>query len=360
MSGKVPVAVVGVSWRSAPAAVRAQLAAITDETDPVQELRKGGYVTGAVRVATCSRTEWILTSDEPDWAATLLRGALMSRVAGLEQEQLHVRAGGASVHYLLRVAVGLDSVAEGEGAVGRQVLKHFEHARSLGLADKRIMQVWKEVERLINSRREISPGANARGVQSLVREELRERGARKVAILGRGDFGLAMERSLRGVDTLEISVWSRQTLYELLEKSASFDAIVICTGASEAWLQLPARRSKGLCIDAGSPPQVKSAPGWIQIGLDQLLVRSDMELPGAERERLEKIVMSATQHLTTQLCGASHSPVLAAIDAERTAFLNDQLPALLEGLPRDQVRKVRQAVGAFTHAILQKTREVSS
>jgi hypothetical protein len=52
--------------------------------------------------------------------------------------------------------------------------------------------------------------------------------------------------------------------------------------------------------------------------------------------------------------------MLAAIDAERQAFLNEQLPGLLEGLPRDQAQRVRQAVGAFTHAILQKTREVSS
>lgn len=360
MSGKVPVAVVGVSWRSAPSAVRAQLAAITDDTDPVQELRRGGYVTGAVRVATCSRTEWILTADEPDWAATLLRGALMSRVMGLEQEQLHVRAGGASIHYLLRVAVGLDSVAEGEGAVGRQVLKSFEHARALGLTDKRIKQVWKEVERLIRARRESVPGAQTRGVQSLVREELREHHVSKVAILGRGDFGLAMERSLRGANQWNISVWSRQTLNELLEKAASFDAVVVCTGASEAWLQLPARRTKGWCIDAGSPPQVKSAPGWSQVNLDQLLARSDMDLPEDERLRLENFVMDATQHLTTALSAPSHSPVLAAIDAERTLFLNEQLPALLQGLPREQALRVRQAVGAFTHAILQKTREVSS
>jgi glutamyl-tRNA reductase len=283
----------------------------------------------------------------------------MSRVSGLEHEQLHVRCGGASLHYILRVAVGLDSVAEGEGAVGRQVLKAFEHARERGLTDKRVRQVWKQVERVMHLRRSV-PGAQSRGVQSLVREALREHGVHSVAILGRGEFGLAMERSLRGANRWEITTWSRQSLEELLATTGRFDALVVCTGAAQAWLELPTRAGAGLCIDAGSPPQVRAAPGWATLGLDELLARPDMHLPETERHRLEGIVMEATQALTSALSTPSPASTLAAIDAERSAFLNEQLPALLAGLPRDQVKRVRQAVGAFTHTILQKTREVSS
>lgn len=358
MSGPVPVAVVGVSWRSAPTHVRAQLAALNDDNDPVHELRRGGYVSGAVRVATCSRTEWILAGDQPEWAATLLRGALMSRVTGLEHEQLHARSGGAALHYILRVAVGLDSVAEGEGAVGRQVLKAFESARGRGLTDKRVRQVWKQVERLIHLRRDSVPSAQSRGVQSLVREALREHPVKTIAILGRGEFGLAMERSLRGAQRWEIATFSRQTMAALLDAHARFDAVVVCTGGAQAWFELPLGR--GVCVDAGSPPQVKAAPGWKRVGLDELLTRPDMDLSESERHRLEGIVMDATQALTNVLSMPSPANTLALIDAERTAFLNEQLPALLAGLPRDQVRRVRQAVGAFTHTILQKTREVSS
>jgi glutamyl-tRNA reductase len=356
----VPVAVVGVSWRSAATSVRAQLAALDGPADPVQELRAAGYVSGAVRVATCSRTEWILTSDQPEWAATLLKGALLSRIEGLGSDQLHVRSGGASVHYLLRVAVGLDSVAEGEGAVGRQVLKSFEVAREAGLTDKRMRQVWKQVERLIRARRETAPGAQTRGVQSLVRAALGEAPVRRVAILGRGDFGLAMERSLKGANRWEVEAFSRQSMVDFFARLEEFEAVVLCTGAAQAWLELPVRKRPGLCLDAGSPPQLKSAPGWRTAGLDELLARPDMQLPEDERHRLEHLVLEGTQRLTQALDAPSTAPMLAAIDAERTAFLNEQLPALLEGLPRDRVQKVRQAVGAFTHAILLKTREVSS
>lgn len=360
MSSKVPVAVVGVSWRSAPTHVRAQLAALDDERDPVRELRASGYVSGAVRVATCSRTEWILTADNPDWAATLLQGALLSRVDGLEAEQLHVRAGAASLHYVLRVAVGLDSVAEGEGAVGRQVLKSFEHARGLGLTDRRMRMLWKHVERLIGARREKTPGAQTRGVQSLVRDVLKEHPVSTVAILGRGDFGQAIDRSLKAAARWNVTTWSRLGIEEFEEAATGVDAVVVCTGGGKAWLELPRRPRPGLCIDTGSPPQVKPSPGWTIIGLDALLSRPDIELNEEVRQHLEALVMGATHDLSRALGARSASSTLAAIDAERTAFLNEQLPSLLAGLPKEQVKKVRQAVGAFTHSILKMTREVSS
>lgn len=360
MTSGLPVAVVGVSWRSAPTEVRSRLAALADEHDPVQELRAAGYVTGAARVVTCSRTEWILTADDAEWAATLLHGALLSRVPGLEAEHLHTRAGGAAVHYLLRVAVGLDSVAEGEGAVGRQVLKSFERARAVGLTDRRLRLVWKQVERVIRARRDQTPGAHSRGVQSLVRDVLAEHAVATVAILGRGDFGHAIERALTATKGWDVTTWSRQALGELEARAPELDAVVVCTAGTTAWLELPPRRRPGLCIDTGSPPQVRASSGWTIVGLDALLARPDIELSEVERRRLERLVLQATEELARLLSAKSTSSTLAAIDAERSAFLNERLPALLEGLPKERVKEVRRAVGAFTHAILKKTREVSS
>lgn len=355
-----PVAVVGVSWRSAPTLVRAQLSALSDGAEPIASLRAAGYVAGAACISTCSRTEWILTAEQPEWAGSLLRSALVSRVPGLSPEAVQVRAGAAAVHYLLRVAVGLDSVAEGEGAVGRQVLKAFETARALGLADRRLRRVWKQVERLIHLRRDQVPGATSRGVQSLVREALSDGAVRRVAVLGRGDFGQSMERALRGANRWEISTWSRQTLDGMLEALHAVDALVVCTGASHAWLNLPPRKRPALCIDAGSPPQVASAPGWTRLGLDELLARPELHLTEAERERLEQLVGESMATLQAELEAPAPARTLAAIDAERATFLNVELPALLAGLSPKQARRVRQAVGAFTHTLIKRTREAAS
>lgn len=361
MSHSVPVGVVGVSWRTASTRLRAQLAALAgDAESPIVALRDGGYVQGAMCVATCSRTEWLFTSDNPDWAGALLRGALVTRLPELPVDAVHVRAGAAGLHYLLRVAVGLDSVAEGEGAVGRQLLKAFEAARAAGHTDKRLRQVWKHLERLLHQRRDAVPTQRTLGVQALVREALRERGVRSVAVLGKGEFGQAMERSLLAHGGWTVTSWSRAGLDALSRALPEHDAVVVCTAGAQSWLELPEATRPALVVDAGSPPQVKRAPGWTLVDLDELLARPELQLADAERERLDGLVHDAMDGLHAALAAPTRAATLAAIDAERTAFLNERLPQLLEGLPKEQVRAVRQAVGAFTHAILQRTREVSS
>jgi glutamyl-tRNA reductase len=340
--------------------IRGQFAQLVNDPELIGSLRSAGYVTGAACITTCSRTEWILTGDQPEWAGNLLRGALASRMPECPPELVQVRAGAAAVHYVLRVAVGLDSVAEGEGAVGRQVLKAFEQARATGSSDGRLNRVWKHVDRLIHQRRDEVPSARSLGVQSLVRQALHEHPVKKIAILGRGEFGQAMERSLKAVYGWEVSTWSRQQLETLFEEQASFDALVVCTGGAAPWLELPSRKKAGLVFDAGSPPQVKSAPGWTLVGLDTLLARPELHLSEEDREKLHALVDREAVSLTADLAAPAPANALAAIDAERAAFLNEQLPALLVGLSPKQARRVRQAVGAFTHQLMKRTREAAS
>ncbi len=355
----IPIAVVGATWRTAPTTVRAELASLAEEEEALLALRQGGYVGGIACISTCSRTEWVVSADQPEWAANLLRGALHSRIPSLQPEHLHVRSGAAAGHYIFRVAAGLDSVAQGEGAVGRQVLAAFEKAHDAGLTDGRLRKVWKHAERLIHGRRDVGGGSDTRGVQTLVRAELHEKGARKVAVMGRGEFGQAMQRSLIGAGEFEVSTWSRATAEDLFARMNSLDALVVCTGAAHAWLNLPPRKTPGLCIDAGSPAQVRGADGWTLVGLDDLLARPELQLSEEEREKLERMMLEAANRLSASFAANSNSRVLAAIDAEKTAFLREQLPVLLEGLPPETVKKVQKAVGAFTHAILQKTRELA-
>lgn len=349
------IAIVGASWRTATTMQRAQLAEAAG--DALTSLRESGYVTGAACISTCSRTEWILSAEQPEWAGNLLRSALAARMPELDQRALSVRAGGSAVNHLLRVVVGLDSVAEGESAVGRQVLRAFEHSRTSGLSDRRLRHVWKHVERLIHLRRDTVPSSRSLGVQTLVREELQERDVRTVAILGRGDFGQAMERCLRGANRWEVTTWSRQSMDELMKRSV--DALIICTGGPAPWLTLSSKKP-ALCIDAGAPPQILSAEGWELLGLDELLSRPERQLPEDERERLELLVSEASAGLVDALQTPAPSKALAAIDAERAQFLNQELPSLLTGLSPKEARRVRQAVSAFTHKLIQRTRESTS
>ena len=62
----VPLALVGMSYREAPSAVRAALAAIDAEVGgPSQQLLDAGQVTGVVRIESCARVEWLFAAEHP-------------------------------------------------------------------------------------------------------------------------------------------------------------------------------------------------------------------------------------------------------------------------------------------------------
>ena len=128
---------------------------------------------------------------------------------------------------------------------------------------------------------------------------------KKVAIIGRASSARRWSAASRPSPSWEVSTWSRQTLDTLLAQHHSFDAVVVCTGAASPWLQLPGlRRKHGLVIDAGSPPQVKSAPGWTMVGLDTLLARPELHLTEEDRDRLGELVTDASTALTAELHAA--------------------------------------------------------
>src|SRR5262249_21688460 len=116
----IPLAVLGMDFRDGPTAVRSALGGLdSGSSSPTAELLASGAAKGVALLETCSRCEWVISSAQPAWAAELLKSALLSRAGGAER-RMHVRVGSAAIHYLMRVAAGLESVAEGEPAVGRQ------------------------------------------------------------------------------------------------------------------------------------------------------------------------------------------------------------------------------------------------
>ena len=118
----LPLAIVGASFRDVPTQLRARLHQLDEgASSPSQMLREGGHVQGIVRIVTCSRVEWVMSTPTPEYAASMLQSALAMRCTQ-GPVTLHAKHGMPAAHYLFRVVLGLDSVAEGESAVGRQVL----------------------------------------------------------------------------------------------------------------------------------------------------------------------------------------------------------------------------------------------
>jgi glutamyl-tRNA reductase len=102
----IPLALVGMSYREAPSAVRAALVELDSEAGgPARQLLDAGEISGVVRIESCARVEWLLASERPAWAAELFGAALTGAAENPDRVRPRVPRA-AAVGGLLRVAAG--------------------------------------------------------------------------------------------------------------------------------------------------------------------------------------------------------------------------------------------------------------
>jgi glutamyl-tRNA reductase len=131
---------VGLSHRTAPLAVREQLA-MTEPQRAHLLARWGQAPYEAMVVATCNRVEVYVAT--PDAAAT--RAGLrqeLSRLGGTELlEHLYEHQGASAVEHLFRVTSSLDSMVLGETQILGQLKEAFEQAQQAGAARRVLSRV---------------------------------------------------------------------------------------------------------------------------------------------------------------------------------------------------------------------------
>jgi glutamyl-tRNA reductase len=349
-----PLAIVGASFRDVPTKMRARLHQLDEgESSPSAQLREGGHVQGVVRIVTCSRVEWVMSTATPEWAASMLMSALAVRVPEVPLS-LHSKHGLPAANYLFRVVLGLDSVAEGESAVGRQVLTGFANAHKKSSTDPVLRQVWKQTETLIHQRRAEGAAVATAGIQSLVVAVLLEvaKPEAPIVIWGLGEVGRATQRALARAGFTRVVGCKRGDGDELQRLAKAGAHVVVCTGATAAYLELPAITSSRLCIDIGCPAQVVSAPGWERMDLDALLSGQRQQLDDSQRSRLIALAKQASDDLQQALADNTRPGRLSSLEETRRKYFSETLPALLEDLPRPKAEKLRQSIARFAHQML--------
>ena len=353
----VPLALVGMSYREAPSAVRAALAAIDAEVGgPSQQLLDAGQVTGVVRIESCARVEWLFAAEHPAWAAELFSATLIGAAENPDRLRPRVRHGAAAAGALLRVAAGLDSVAQGEHAIGNQVLRSFERAHEAGTVCRNLHVAWRGVGEMLGKARRILPQGRTGGVQQLVIDRITDvRRDAPIAVFGLGEIGRAMLRALNDAGFLAAESFNRASMRAFDGAVARAEVVIIASGAPHAWLTLPPGGGRQV-FDLGSPLQVVAAPGWRMTGLDELLDGHGAVLPDAEYAALEAECATSAEKICQTLLAPPPSDTLAAMTAIRTEFMQNKLPGLLEGLPPQRARKLTSEVNAMLHEFISAAR----
>jgi glutamyl-tRNA reductase len=353
----IPLALVGMSYREAPSAVRAALAAIDAEANgPSQQLLAAGEVSGVVRIESCARVEWLFAAEHPAWAAELFSATLIGAAENPDHLRPRVRHGAAAAGGLLRVAAGLDSVAQGEHAIGNQVLRSFERAHEAGTVCRSLHVVWRGVGEMLGKARRILPQGRTGGVQQLVIDRIADisRDA-PIAVFGLGEIGRAMLRALADQGFTAVESFNRASMRAFEAAVTRAAVVVVASGAPQAWLTLPPGEGRRV-FDLGSPLQIVAASGWRVTGLDELLDGHGAVLPDAEYSALEAECSATAERICQTLLAPPPSDTLAAMTAIRTEFMQNKLPGLLEGLPPQRARKLTSEVNAMLHEFISAAR----
>jgi glutamyl-tRNA reductase len=353
----IPLALVGMSYREAPSAVRAALVALdAGAAGPAQQLLDAGEITGVVRLESCARVEWLLASPRPAWAAELLSAVLIGAAENPDHVRPRVRHGAAAVGGLLRVAAGLDSVAQGEHAIGNQILRAFERAQEAGTVCRNLHVAWRGVGEMLNRARRILPQGRSGGVQALVVQRLAgvPRDA-AVAVFGLGEIGRAMLRALADEGFTAVESFNRASMRAFEGAVQRAEVVIIASGAPHAWLKLPEGHGRR-AFDLGSPFQLVDAPGWQLTVLDELLDAPGAVLPEEQYAALDAECAASAERICQTLLAPPPSDTLAAMTAMRAEFMQNKLPGLLEGLPPQRARKLTSDLNAVLHQFISAAR----
>ena len=356
----IPLALVGMSYREAPSAVRAALAAFDSEiSGPSKQLLDAGEITGIVRIESCARVEWLLASERPAWAAELFGAALIGATENPDHLRPRVRHGAAAAGALLRVAAGLDSVAQGEHAIGNQVLRSFERAHEAGTVCRSLHVAWRGVGEMLNRARRILPQGRTGGVQALVLQRMAgvPRDA-PIAVFGLGEIGRAMLRALADAGFNSVESFNRASMRAFEGAVVRAHTVIVASGAPHAWLTLPDGAGRPL-FDLGSPLQLVAAPGWQMTVLDELLDGNGAVLPEDQYAALDAECASGAEKICQTLLQPPPGDTLAAMTAMRSEFMQNKLPGLLEGLPPQRARKLTSEMNAVLHEFICAARRES-
>lgn len=356
--------VVGISYHTAPLALREKLA-VSSEEHPAMlreiascprtgEAASGPGTREVAILATCNRTELYLVDDVPPGRDEAAWQFFARR--GLESDQaslLYSKEGQQCVRHLFAVACGLDSPVLGETQVLGQVKGALAQAREAGTAGPVITALFSRAVAAagrVHSRTGLGShacSASSAAVEAISQELGSLRGSR-ILLVGAGKMAELAGRALRGRGA-EVMVTSRSLgrASALAEKHgfsvlpwadlelglASADAVICGTAAPHVILgadrmarAVAARGGRPLVVaDLAMPrdvdPGVTRLPGVSLHDLDQLQARAraNLEHRRALAGQAQALIEEEARRFCQWLAGRQAAPLIGAV---RRRYLN--------------------------------------
>jgi glutamyl-tRNA reductase len=387
--------VVGMSWRTAPVAVREKLAFREEEVpDIVAKLVAQPGVKEALLISTCNRVEVYGVAEAAVAGADITRAFLAGeRKVSLKDvgSALYQHHGSAAVRHVFRVASALDSLVVGEA----QILGQLKHAynisnrmRASGPTLARCLERAFGVAKRVRSETTIARGAaNVSSVAvELATRVFGDLAGKSVLVVGAGKMSTLAARHLRSAGTDRIVVTNRSPARaeelaalidgvaapweELAAQLAEADVVISSTGAREPVLTLPmfkkvtkARRWKPMMIvDIAVPrdadPAIGELDGVYLFDIDDLdkVVAKNLAERAKAAEHGGRIVEHEAVQFEQWLRSQEVVPTIRALRDKFSQVAATEAQKLIEQLARREhsPQERAEAVHHLTQLIVKK------
>ncbi len=369
---------VGISWRTAPVAVREKLAVPEEDVAALlAALVRAPGVREAMLVSTCNRVEVYGASPagEAELAVTEVR-RLLPESRGVKPSSVsavlfsHVRTD--AVRHVFRVASALDSLVVGEAQILGQLKDSFAvagGARTSGPVLGRCLERAFGVAKRVRSETAISRGSSN---VSSVAVELAARvfgdlHGKHVLVVGAGKMSALAARHLRRAGVAELVVTNRsperaarlaeeldavaRPWGQLEELLAAADVVVSSTGAREPILTVPlfkkvAKRRRwrpivivDIAVPRDADPDIGKQDGVYVFDIDDLerVVAANLAERQKHADAAERIVAVEVGHFDAWLRAQKVVPTIRAMREHFARVADAEVEKLLAQLARKEL-----------------------
>ncbi|MDQ1515003.1 MAG: glutamyl-tRNA reductase [Actinomycetota bacterium] len=384
--------VVGLNHRTVPLPVLERVTVPPAQIPKaLRDLAGREYLAEVALLSTCNRTEVYAccTKFHPGVADA---SEFLAEQAGMRAtdlaEHIYSYYDEAAVAHLFGVAAGVDSVILGEGQILGQVRDALKVAESEGTAQLSLSRVFRHaIEVGKRSRAETGIGRGAVSLSSaavaLATERLGTLVERRVLVLGAGEMGEGMARSLAGSGVAEVVIAGRGTdratelaarvggraipIERLPQALVAADLVLTSTGATDIVIshddaEVAMQRRFGrplLIVDIAVPrdvdPGVADIPEVTLLDMDDLKAFAESSMDRRRREvaRVRRIISAELERLRTERTGREVAPLVSALRTRgedvRLAEL-ERFRSKLDGVDA----KTAEAIEALTRGIVAK------
>lgn len=393
----MPLAVVGVSHRTAPVEVRERLVFGRAEVPAaLARLLEGGHADEVALLSTCNRTEVYLTVPEMQAGEAAVRALLAERLGESPEaagRYLYLHRDRAAVEHAFRVSSGLDSMILGEPQIQGQVKEAYQAARetttlagpAVGTVLNRLFQSSLRVGGRVRSETDLGRGAASisSAAVELAKKIFGSLAGRRALVVGAGEMSEVTLECLRGEGVRSCVVanrtyeraaelaqgWGGRAIHweELGDELPAADIVICSTSAPHLVLTrervraaLPGGVRRPLCIiDIAMPrdvePSVGDEPNVFLYNIDDLQQIVDANLGRRQQQlpRAEAIIGEVAEEFWAWYSGLVVVPTIRDLRARAEAVRAEELEKALRRLSH-LPEEDRAAVEALTRAMLNK------